>query len=98
MATIEITAAEGRQVMAVGSNYWGKGKTATEALRQIRKEGLRKGATVVFFDAPEGTVVNEIGNFQYWPPDGSDWDKVKEETGKGPTEWANIHEVGRGKS
>lgn len=94
---VEHTPAEGRAVLALGNHYWARGDSIAAALKGIRSEGLRRGSLVILYDVPTGTQVSGMGHFTYWPPEGRDWDVIRAEEGKSPTEWAAIREIGRTK-
>lgn len=94
---IEYTPEAGRQVIAYARNYWGRGDTTAEALKKLRGAGARRGAKTILYDVPAGTVVNDMGSFTYWPPEGKSWPELEAETGKTPPEWAAIRPIAAGK-
>lgn len=76
-----VVAAEGRCIIAVGPTVWGRGTTGPEAIKQARKQGVRRGKFFLY-DCPAGTVVSQMGSFTYWPPEGKTWDDVGPEYAK----------------
>jgi len=52
-----------RTIIAISANYWGRGDTVEEAMKQLKKAGgtTRKGK-MILQSAPEGAWVNELGS------------------------------------
>lgn len=92
-----LKAAEGRAILAVAPHYWGRGDTGAEAIKALPSSGRKRGTKVVLFDVPAGTQVDGMGRMTYWPPEGEDWDTIREKFGQSPPEWANIQELGQTK-
>lgn len=62
----KITAPEGRTLVAIGPQAWGKGPTAKEAVAKMRTQlprylGSNKEVKVVLVEAPADAYVDDIG-------------------------------------
>ena len=61
-----ITAAEGRTLVAIGPQAWGKGTTAKEAVAEMRTQlprylGSSKTVKVILVEAPADAYVDDMG-------------------------------------
>lgn len=64
----ELAAPEGREIMVIGPNIWGRGKTGAEALKKcMQQTGKRgpKGMPFLVFEVAEGSYVDEMGYICY---------------------------------
>lgn len=69
-----VSIGEGREYMIIMQNYWGRGLTLLDAIKEVRKSSHRDwhspSTECVVYDVPDGAWVNDMG--------GICWDRESE--------------------
>lgn len=59
------TVADGFCILAITQYYWGRGKSFSEAIKNLRSQTSVNRKDILFWLCPEGAYVNGMGGINY---------------------------------